>query len=188
MPQNAATVKHLASRLPADTAVDDDRRLWEAITVVGSRLPRTPAFKYRKQHAGIDDCPPASYLGRKVTAYRYVHDPDPNKMSFIPQSLKPNPRKLRGADAQCCGLGLSVYATEDLARAKFESMKRMFNASVAHERVTKILGTHLDELALTSALGVCDEPRDDGHFTFHEYASCNLASVATRVGPARCHR
>lgn len=143
-----------------------------------------PAFKHAAHLGTLPECPPSNYMPRNVTAYRFVFDPDPKNKSYLPQALKPVPRRFDTDKERCEAVGLSLWTTETGARNLFESLKKNHHPNIAHAKVTKILGSHLNRLSITTAHGECDDPRGDGHFTFHEYATCNLATVATRIGPA----
>lgn len=150
---------------------------------LGARPAARPAFKYAAYLSKFNDCPSTMNCApQDVTAFRWVYDPDPANLSYTPQALKPKAR--RYAKEQCDGYGLSLWLTEAGARDLFETIKRTFDPSVAHDRAMKVLGTHLNSLQITAAHGECDDERDDGHFTFHEYETCDLSTVATRVGPA----
>jgi hypothetical protein len=144
-----------------------------------------PLYKYRAHFVGLPDCPPGTYAPVARVAFRWVYDPDPQAKSYMPQALKPGARKFHDANDHCCGLAISVYDSESNARRLFTGLMTKFNKKVAREKVMKILGTHLNRLALAPSHGVCEDPDPiDGHMNFHEFAHCELAAVATRVGPA----
>jgi len=133
-------------------------------------------FKYANFFEELEeDCPPAHARERARHAFHFVFDPSSDDRNFKVYATR-RPAQFE-ADPCCSQCGLSMFTTEQLARAKF--------AKVAEKskNIRKLLGDHLALLVLTEDHGIQTNATAEGHFDLHEYHDVNLASVATVIGP-----
>jgi hypothetical protein len=120
------------------------------------------------------ECPPSEARETDRVAFRFVSNPI-GEDSFAPHAqLKTQEFK---DDPRCEWCGLSMYTTEQKARAQFAFLLEKFpNARIRY-------GDYLAKIALKRHYGVQTHARRNGHFTFYEYYGIELGSLACLVGP-----
>ncbi len=133
-------------------------------------------YKYGPRLVAIGNCPPSGCTAKTLTAYRFIYDPDPANESYLPQAIKQPQRVWNGADAECCGMGLSMFTTEGAARQLFANLRSKYK-----NKVFAILGTHLAQLMLNASHGLCEKADSRGHFNLFEYVGVDLTAVRGNV-------
>lgn len=126
-------------------------------------------FKYVKDMRGIDKCPPKEASPVEMVAYRYVFETMGDE-SFLPVA-KVTPGRPIPQHQRCVGQSaLSMFSCPVKAALKYR-------ATISNHRLFyKRCGTHLAKIKLSHADGIATTPNADGHFSFFEYLTCNLAS------------
>lgn len=137
-------------------------------TVIVTRL------KYESKISGLPDCPPVDCAGRQANLFRFVREDIQHPKNFQPPAVQ-NPARMFRGDAACCsGYALSFFETPDVARSKYEGIKRR------HPEVHELLGTHLAEVSIHPEDGLLT-PARSRHVDLHEYEGVDLAPRATIV-------
>ena len=80
-------------------------------------------------------------------------------------------------NSSCSDCGLSLFETEEQARARFANLVKV------RPNITKKIGDHLARVALAKAHGVQTNSNEEGHFDLHEYDGVDLARVTALIGP-----
>lgn len=139
------------------------------------------ALKYQAEFVQFNltgKCPPASAVEMTRTAYRYVWNPI-GQESFVPVALMPNKRANRknpNKKPKCGDLGLSMFLTEEQARARFAELIESFTS------FRETTGSHLARVHLLPDHGRQELPGDNGHFNLHEYVDSDLTTCCDLVG------
>ncbi len=134
-------------------------------------------FKYENYFRIHDlvNCPPETYKGLNIAAYRYVFDDFEDDRNFKPVYLLDEnyPKRLNAASdlaLKCKGFGLSLYRNKTGAIANYKRWMAKTNGKFA-----KIVGSFVATMQIMEVDGVCsDVENDDSHFTFHPYESVNF--------------
>jgi hypothetical protein len=90
--------------------------------------------------------------------------------NFVPARKKKPKRKLRPED-ECRACGISVYDSEDQARATHHYLQ------YGHPNSPIDVGTHIATAQLTETHGESVASDENGHFTFFEYAGVDAPSA-----------
>jgi hypothetical protein len=77
----------------------------------------------------------------------------------------------------CADYGLSMFQSEDQARARFTFLEERFG------NARKRYGDHLAAVKLQPAHGARTRTNENGHFDVYEYIGTDLSKCATPVGP-----
>lgn len=134
-----------------------------------------PEFKYVALLDDLpDECPPSQAEPTARLAFRFVFDPLDMRSFEVFATRRP----AQFATDPCCShCALSMFATEEHARAKFAKLMAI------RKNIGKLIGDHLAEVTLAEEHGVQTAPNTDGHFDLHEYANVDLAPVTIMIGP-----
>lgn len=147
-------------------------------------------FKYQTQIDGLSlttiDCVCEVAQPRNQFAYRIASNPVEAAINFIPRPLMPgvpvralaipcdNPYKSqREADEDNLNAwGISLHENPDAARSLAKRYKRAFTYA-----------THIAELVISPADGLCTSTDDHFHFNIHEELNANLGAEVIRALP-----
>jgi hypothetical protein len=135
-------------------------------------------YKYAADIAAIADCPPKAYAPVDRTAFRFVFEDDANKhKSYLPNK-KVKPTRTFKDDVEHCTLWtISMFVTKEEAEKFYKDLIKKY------PKIKAALGTHVAEVQITAAHGICSEVDADGHFEMHEFANVDLATVGKTIGP-----
>ncbi len=135
-----------------------------------------PAYKYDTLHGQVPDsekpCPPRQANEAERVGFHFV---------FVPVDARSfevfAPRKNRFGENGCCSdCAVSMFETEEQARAAFAKYERDFK----NFRIRN--GDHLGEIALKKNHGVQTDSDEEGHFDLHEYAGVDLIPLVVLRG------
>ncbi|WBA42949.1 hypothetical protein [Hymenobacter canadensis] len=147
-------------------------------------------FKYQAQinalHLTSIDCVCQVAQPRMQLAYRIASNPAADPSNFIPRPLMPgvparalaipcdNPYKSqREADEDNLNAwGISLHENPDAARSLANRYKRAFT-----------FATHIAELNISPADGLCSTTDDHYHFNIHEELTANLGARVIKALP-----
>lgn len=76
----------------------------------------------------------------------------------------------------CSEFGLSMFGTEEQARAKFGALVE------TRPEIRKTIGTHLAQISLMPSHGLQTYPTETGHFDLFEYQDVDLVPCTQIVG------
>lgn len=125
-------------------------------------------LKYADDLRKYQNCPPADAVPHLQEAFRYVHAALDDKRNFLPVSRLTPRRKLR-LNEQCVSFALSMYETREQAVKKYAYLRNQ------HENFQKTAGSHLARGVLMEEDGRGCHYRSDGHFSFFEASTADLA-------------
>jgi hypothetical protein len=135
-----------------------------------------PVLKHAQELGKLPNCPPPTAAERQATAYRFVRIPV-DADCFVPVALTPARRVNRkNTRLSCSSLGLSMFGTEEQARAKFGALFERI------PEIRKSIGTHLAQVYLMPFHGLQTYPAETGHFDLFEYHDVNLVPCTQVVG------
>lgn len=169
---NPSGTQRLHRSLRALAATSTSLKVAVATVEDSCYLSEVPDLKYAEKVRELKDCPPAQARECDLIAYRFVKVPLDGS-SFIPAALEPG--RFAGG-IPCKAYGLSLFATEEQARAHFaDILSRQPQAALR-------LGDHLASVRLNAAHGVQTVANTKGHITLHEYEKVNLVDASQVIG------
>lgn len=131
-------------------------------------------WKYADDLGRYNNCPPENAVPHCREAYRFVHEDIGDHRNFKPCS-KLKPRRALSAHDPCVSFALSLYLTKEQAAARYEFLRE------EHPNFPKTAGTHLARGILCDEDGRACHFSSNGHFSFFESPSANLAAKFTIV-------
>jgi len=140
---------------------------------------KTPKqLKYAPDFKGITGCPFKAQAAFGEFSYRIVHGKKDHPDNFRPAAILFPDRFADEADeTRCQSWALSMFETLDQLKAHFKKMtKRVPNWG-------KLAGDHSTRLKIGASHGQRTDANYNGHFSFHEYADCDLAAAADDPSP-----
>ncbi len=141
------------------------------------------SLKYRQYLEKFEDCPSSDFVEVDRPAYRWVKGVA-TSADFVPVNIErePPPRMLDDADKMCMAYGLSMFDSWANSMAKFE---KEYARRRPHQRAQFVedKGGFIACVQLTRDDGLADEPnpKNHGHFTFHEYERARLVQNVLNV-------
>lgn len=127
--------------------------------------------------SGLCDCPPATSSPPTARAvYRFVHADMADGRNFLPPA-KLSPSRWVNRKPECSDFALSLFESVPQATRFYDELAKTFR------KIRLTIGTHLAEVSVTPADGLATPVDTDGHFDLHEYASADLGSASTQIGP-----
>ena len=134
-------------------------------------------FKYASQVSHLTNCPPTSATSLQRQAFRFVHsDSSMSNKSFLPRALLLPGRKLKGEQRCCESYALSMFDTEEKARAKFLKL------SESNQLIKQHLGDQLAKGSVDPADGLSTKSNSEGHFSFFEFSGVDLSGKFNSIG------
>lgn len=138
-------------------------------------------FKYKEYLQKYKNCP-RNCTEKDLTAYRWVHNPV-QEGDFKPILLTQPHRALKNNDSlNCTGFAQSLY--KDL-RSSVDAYLNTYNFKMdrqsKREHFKNRVGNHSLKIQITKEDGVCEEPKEDGHFHFFEYEYCNFLTQNNNI-------
>ncbi len=123
-------------------------------------------FKHCVLIDDIPKCPDSEGAEAQARpAYHFVVQPLADQRNFRPAKIKQPMRAFR-PDQVCRACALSMYDTEDAARAMFAYLKS------AHKKLD--VGTHIASARMESTDGASTSSDQHGHYAFFEYVDSNI--------------
>lgn len=132
-------------------------------------------LKYKDKISTIHDCPNSNSSAIKKDGYRFVFK-NLSGNSFIPVVIQQPKRAFKNAHDKCSGCGLSMFATENQAKARFNDLIKR------NKNIHKSIGSKLALVKVAPKLGVCTKEGGSGHFDFYEHIDCELKLHSSIVG------
>jgi len=133
-------------------------------------------LKYLQYLEMFKDCPSSDFKEVDRDAYRWTRNPVTSN-DFIPINIisEPPPRMLDDSDKMCMGYGLSMF---DTLKNSINKYQKEYKKRRPHQREQFIQdkGSFIALVSLSKNDGLADDPnpRNFGHFTFHEYEQTEL--------------
>ncbi len=141
--------------------------------------------KILKYQAYIDkykNCP-KDCEEKELSAYRWVHNPV-IESDFYPVLSNPelaNRALGKEDEVLCTGYALSLYKDAQSAKTVYMNNFEKQDRPSKRTRFKENKGTSTAKINITKDDGVCDEAKNDGHFNFFEYETCNLAISISEI-------
>lgn len=145
-------------------------------------------YKYSSQIAALAltqvQCPCQDAAPRSGPAYRLVEQPANDEKNFVPRTLVPGVKRIiktitptlskqeiqKIEDGICNDWGISLHTNPEASRLVCRKYK-------------KLPYTHVAELELKPAYGVCTPVDPTNHFNLHEAVGVDLCAAITQVQP-----
>lgn len=122
-------------------------------------------------------CPPTECLALPdgTKAIRYGTSRTPTGSDFLPALMENPSRGLAEAHMRCSGYALSFFTSLDVAKLKWDKLKKTSPSFCAKRRFCF-------ETSFDSSDGIAASVNNLGHFDFHEFKSASLETKSKLVG------
>ena len=139
--------------------------------------PMCGRFKHCDLIDAVPNCPVSDgATPQDCVAHHFVFDPITDERNFRPAKIKQPNRAFRD-DQKCKSCGLSMYPTEERARAMVHYLTKGHKKALPLE-----LGTHIARAMLRAADGESTPTDTHGHYTFFEYVNVNACAKFRILG------